>query len=97
MVLFGSRQSATMRLLLRRSVHLSFHLWAIASQFTQSKAKGRTLQCSVRYSTSYCPQRIYHWYFSFHSLYMPFACFCFHHVSKTRIWRKHVLIKKFNL
>jgi hypothetical protein len=37
--------------LLRRSVYLSVLYSAIASQFTQSKAKGRTLQLYQFYST----------------------------------------------
>ena len=36
--------------LLRRSVHLSILYTKIASQFTQSEAKGRTLVLSIRYS-----------------------------------------------
>ena len=38
-------------LLLRRSVHRSFLYSTIASQFTQSLSKGRTLVLSIRYST----------------------------------------------
>jgi len=41
----------TIELLLRRSVQGSVRHWAIASQFTQSAAKGRTLVRSVIYST----------------------------------------------
>ena len=39
------------KLLLRRSVHRSFLYSTIASQFTQSLSKGRTLVLSIRYST----------------------------------------------
>ena len=42
---------ATIKLLLRRSVQGSLRYSAIASQFTQSEAKGRTLQRSVLYSS----------------------------------------------
>jgi LPS export ABC transporter protein LptC len=44
--------SNTIELLLRRSIHLAFHLSAIASQFTLSLSKGRTLVRLVRYSAN---------------------------------------------
>jgi hypothetical protein len=40
----------SIKLLLRRSVHLSDHYGTIASQFTQSEAKGRTLVLQQFYS-----------------------------------------------
>jgi sugar phosphate isomerase/epimerase/dienelactone hydrolase len=48
---YGRGFIATMMLPLRRSVHRSVLYSAIASQFTQSVAKGRTLVRLVRYST----------------------------------------------
>jgi hypothetical protein len=44
--IYVTRISATMRLLLRRSIQVSLRYSTIASQFTQSEAKGRTLQRS---------------------------------------------------
>ena len=50
---------ATIKLSLRRSVHLSIHSSSIASQFTLSLSKGRTLVLHKVYSASLVPCTLY--------------------------------------
>src|SRR4026207_2457825 len=72
--IFDTSLSTTIELLLRRSIQGFVHLSAIASQFTLSLSKGRTLVRFVRYSTFFSRKDAKFLYHKTQSNYSNFLC-----------------------